>query len=467
MHFIRKLICALLLVSLPAFACAELEVHFLNVGQGDAALVICDGEAMLIDGGSPAASQLIYETFRCLIYLWPDLSEKRINVPFIAVGNPIPGLIVSADGPYHTSGGYDYYYTVHAIDENGKHMLDSNGSMTLFSISGADIDIGRFRVWKHGEDKVFIEFAQAFSDTWSTQMTLALYKLNQNNDFICEKTASIEGWTVRDRVDSYDNDVTLYEFGKKVGTIDYSQGAWAQIEEFFSSDGIKFNETFTLSAEGWGTNGMSAFTYKLANDKNGSLVFDSEYDRSKLMRRSEVERLYYVPMEVQQPSEEEQGITVLLHELEQEFGALSRSSSHKSDNGDYQESFKSGNNFIITINATAQGKVTSIRFNDSDYYNYDFRRSATRFTPSEYMRRFYQLVCASNAFDLKPETREMLNAYDYDASATIRNTDIVMPNRLKSSESIVAGIKITYRKSNDYAAGDWTSSELIIEFPTG
>lgn len=171
-------------------------------------------------------------------------------------------------------------------------------------------------------------------------------------------------------------------------------------------------------------------------------------------------------MEVQQPSEEEQGITVLLHELEQEFGALNRTSSHKSDNGDYQESFKSGTNFIIAINATAQGKVTSIRFNDSDYYNYDFRRSATRFTPSEYMRRFYQLLCASNAFDLKPESREMLSAYDYDASATIRNTDIVMPNRLKSSESIVAGIKITYRKSNDYAAGDWTSSELIIEFPT-
>ena len=374
-------------------------------------------------------------------------------------------MIVSADGPYHTSGGYDYYYTVHAIDENGIHLLDSNGSMTLFSISGADIDIGRFRVWKHGEDRVFIEFAQAFSDTWSTQMTLALYKLNQNNDFICEKKASIEGWSVRDRVDSYDNNITLYELDKKVGTIEYSQGAWAQIEEFFSSDGIEFNESFTLSAEGWGTNGMSTFTYKLAHDKNGSLVYDSEYDRSKLMRRSEVERLYYVPMEVQQPSEEEQGITVLLHELEQEFGALNRISSNRADNGDYQESFKSGNNFIITIYATAQGKVTSIRFNDSDYYNYDFRRSATRFTPSEYMRRFYKLICASNAFDLKPETREMLSAYDYDASAKIRNTDIVMPNRSKSSESIVAGIKITYRKSNDYAAGDWTTSELIIEFP--
>ena len=27
------------------------EVHFINVGQGDSALILCDGHAMLIDGG--------------------------------------------------------------------------------------------------------------------------------------------------------------------------------------------------------------------------------------------------------------------------------------------------------------------------------------------------------------------------------------------------------------------------------
>ena len=37
-----------------------LEVHFLNVGQGDSALVLCDGKAMLIDGGESAKSSLIY-----------------------------------------------------------------------------------------------------------------------------------------------------------------------------------------------------------------------------------------------------------------------------------------------------------------------------------------------------------------------------------------------------------------------
>ena len=37
-----------------------LTVHFIDVGQADAALIECDGEAMLIDGGNVADSDLIY-----------------------------------------------------------------------------------------------------------------------------------------------------------------------------------------------------------------------------------------------------------------------------------------------------------------------------------------------------------------------------------------------------------------------
>ena len=35
-------------------------VHFIDVGQADAALVICDGKTMLIDGGNVADSSVIY-----------------------------------------------------------------------------------------------------------------------------------------------------------------------------------------------------------------------------------------------------------------------------------------------------------------------------------------------------------------------------------------------------------------------
>jgi len=37
-----------------------LEVHFIDVGQADAALVFCDGDTMLIDGGNSDDSRLIY-----------------------------------------------------------------------------------------------------------------------------------------------------------------------------------------------------------------------------------------------------------------------------------------------------------------------------------------------------------------------------------------------------------------------
>lgn len=37
-----------------------LQVHFIDVGQADAALLICDGETMLIDGGNKEDSSLLY-----------------------------------------------------------------------------------------------------------------------------------------------------------------------------------------------------------------------------------------------------------------------------------------------------------------------------------------------------------------------------------------------------------------------
>ena len=40
------------------------EVHFIDVGQADSSLIICDGEAMLIDGGNSEESSLIYSYLR-------------------------------------------------------------------------------------------------------------------------------------------------------------------------------------------------------------------------------------------------------------------------------------------------------------------------------------------------------------------------------------------------------------------
>ena len=61
---VKRILAIVLIALLVPYALAELSVHFLDVGQGDAALLICDGETMLIDGGPASASQFIYSYLR-------------------------------------------------------------------------------------------------------------------------------------------------------------------------------------------------------------------------------------------------------------------------------------------------------------------------------------------------------------------------------------------------------------------
>ena len=53
-----------MLVLAPAGARAEMSVWFLDVGQGDCTVVVCDGQAMVIDGGPAGASQKVYAFLR-------------------------------------------------------------------------------------------------------------------------------------------------------------------------------------------------------------------------------------------------------------------------------------------------------------------------------------------------------------------------------------------------------------------
>lgn len=58
---VKRIIGLLLLILLtPCLAFADLTVYFLDVGQGDSAIILCDGEAMIIDGGLPGQSSKIY-----------------------------------------------------------------------------------------------------------------------------------------------------------------------------------------------------------------------------------------------------------------------------------------------------------------------------------------------------------------------------------------------------------------------
>lgn len=78
-NLFRKLISVLLIVACvfintSAFAESNLTIHFLDVGQGAAAIIQCDGEVMMFDGGSAGNSSFIYS------YLQNTLGIEHIDV---------------------------------------------------------------------------------------------------------------------------------------------------------------------------------------------------------------------------------------------------------------------------------------------------------------------------------------------------------------------------------------------------
>ena len=60
----RIIVLLLLLFFLPVSAFADLTIYYFDVGQADAALICCDGETMIIDGGTSSASDFLYSFIR-------------------------------------------------------------------------------------------------------------------------------------------------------------------------------------------------------------------------------------------------------------------------------------------------------------------------------------------------------------------------------------------------------------------
>ena len=52
---------AIIMCIFPIAVIAELRIHFINVGQGDSILVVCDDEAMLVDAGPLEAGSVVNE----------------------------------------------------------------------------------------------------------------------------------------------------------------------------------------------------------------------------------------------------------------------------------------------------------------------------------------------------------------------------------------------------------------------
>ena len=64
----KRLLCLLIFVFLlPVYGLTEnsagdtLIVHFLDIGQGDAAIIQCGDQTLMIDGGDTEGNQFLYE----------------------------------------------------------------------------------------------------------------------------------------------------------------------------------------------------------------------------------------------------------------------------------------------------------------------------------------------------------------------------------------------------------------------
>ena len=66
----------ILILFMPSAIASSFEVHFLDVGQGDAAVLCCDGEYAIIDGGSANQSSFVYS------YLKNNLNIKHLKYVF-------------------------------------------------------------------------------------------------------------------------------------------------------------------------------------------------------------------------------------------------------------------------------------------------------------------------------------------------------------------------------------------------
>ena len=62
----KKILLVSLVVILlfPSLALADLEAHFLDIGQGDCAIVLCDGKSMVIDGRPGSSNEKVYAYLR-------------------------------------------------------------------------------------------------------------------------------------------------------------------------------------------------------------------------------------------------------------------------------------------------------------------------------------------------------------------------------------------------------------------
>lgn len=174
-------------------------IHFIDVGQADAAVIICDGEVLMIDGGNTADSSLIYS------YLTRTLGLDHIDymIGTHAHEDHIGGLAGSLNActvgkVYSPVTDYDS----EAFQDFKRYAEEQVGSLTIPSV-GDTFNVGSATVQ-------FLSPAYQYADTNDTSIVVRI--VYGNTSFLF--TGDAEWESEHDMVNSgYDLSATLLKVG--------------------------------------------------------------------------------------------------------------------------------------------------------------------------------------------------------------------------------------------------------------
>lgn len=122
---------------------SSLQVHFIDVGQADSSLLICDGHAMLIDGGNAADSSLIYSYLKA-----QNINKLDFIVCTHAHEDHVGGLsgalsYAAADkalSPVKTYSSDPFSNFVNALEKQGKVITVPKAGGT-FTLGSANVEV--------------------------------------------------------------------------------------------------------------------------------------------------------------------------------------------------------------------------------------------------------------------------------------------------------------------------------------
>ena len=113
----------LCLMVLPAIALAEIEVHFLDVGNADATIILADDYTIVIDGGESDSSQLIYS------YLRNTLNIEHIDI--VIATHPHSDHIGGLSAVFNACSVDRIYSAVPMYNQDGSLSYDSREFQSL------------------------------------------------------------------------------------------------------------------------------------------------------------------------------------------------------------------------------------------------------------------------------------------------------------------------------------------------